>query len=340
MASPRLCRSAALTGFADLARALGLDPLRLAKRAGVPAAALGSPDLRIATDGVGRLLESAARRAGAEDFGLRLAETRRLSNMGAVALIAREQPTLRRALQVMAQYQRLQNEAMSLAVEEAGDIVVLRLRAAGAGPRPLRQAMELSVGVLCRNIRALVGERWRPEFVYFRHATPASLVTHWRLFGVKPLFDQPFDGLVFARAVLNAPVGEVDPEMARQVARYVDQLAAVQRAVIPRERVEELIGLLLPTGTCAINKVAQHLGVDRRTVHRWLSAEGTTFSALVDQARRTLAEAALRDGRRIGDVSLALGYASTSAFSRWYRDTYGCSARSMGARLKRKHRLT
>lgn len=330
MAGPRLCRSAALTGFADLARSLGLDPLRLAARAGVPAAALVSPDLRISTDGVGRMLESAARRAGVEDFGLRLAETRRLSNMGAVALIAREQPTLRRALQVMAQYQRLQNEAMSLAVEETGDIAVLRLRAAGAGPRPSRQAMELSVGVLCRNIRALVGERWRPELVYFTHAAPAALATHRRLFGVKPLFDQPFDGLVVARAMLDAPLAAADPEMARQVARYVDQIATAQRAASPRERVEELIALLLPTGACSIAKAAQHLGVDRRTVHRWLRAQATTFSALVGEARRKLAGPLVKDAsKHLGDVALALGFSSTSAFSRWYRMQYGRTAQSV-----------
>ena len=91
-----MSRSAGLTGFADLARTLGLDPLRLAAAVGLPAAALSSSDLKIPSGSIGRLLERAAQMAGVDNLGLRLAEKRRLSNMGPVGLIVREQPTLRR----------------------------------------------------------------------------------------------------------------------------------------------------------------------------------------------------------------------------------------------------
>jgi AraC-like DNA-binding protein len=332
MGQTRLCRSAALTGYADLARSLGLDPLRLAAAAGVPAAALTSPDLKIPSVAVGRMLEAAAKRAGAADFGLRLAETRRLSNMGALALIAREQPTLRKALQVMAQYQWLQNEAVCLTIEEAGDAAVLKVSAGKAGRGTPHQAIELSVGVLARNVRALVGERWRPELVYFQHAAPASLVTHRRVFGVKPLFDQSFDGLAFARETLDAPLTRADPEMARQIARYIEQIAAAGQAKSARDRVEELIALLLPTGTCSIKKAAQHLGVDRRTVHRRLAAQATTFSALVDDTRRRLATPLLTERNRpVQEVARSLGFSSTSAFSRWFRQRHARTARSLKA---------
>ena len=39
---------------------------------------------------------------------------------------------------------------------------------------------------------------------------------------------------------------------------------------------------MLPLGRCSVEKVAQHLGVDRRTVHRHLARRGETFSSLVD----------------------------------------------------------
>ena len=112
---------------------------------------------------MGRLLELAAERARVDDFGLRLAETRKLSNMGPVALVAREQPTLRRALEVMGQYQWMQSEALSLVIDEVGDVAVISLHLARRRPETARQATELSVGVLCRNVRALMGENWTPE---------------------------------------------------------------------------------------------------------------------------------------------------------------------------------
>ena len=324
-----MSRSAGLTGFADLARTLGLDPLRLAAAVGLPAAALSSSDLKIPSGSIGRLLERAAQMAGVDNFGLRLAEKRRLSNMGPVGLIVREQPTLRKALEVMVQYQWMQNEALSVTIEEADDIAVLQLRFRGLGARLARQATELCIGVLCRNIRAVVGETWRPQAVLFRHGPPANDAAHRRVFGVTPQFSQDLDGLVLLNAQLDAPTAASDPAMAREVERYIDLLAHGRKRSVS-DRVEELIVLLLPTGACTAQRVARHLGVDRRTLHRWLSEEGVYFSDILDQKRRELVLFHLGEARRtmaaIGDLA---GFASPSSFSHWCRRVLGRSPRDL-----------
>jgi ParB-like chromosome segregation protein Spo0J len=87
-----LVRSAALTGYAALARDFGLTPEALAAIVGLPSEALTNPDLRIPAGRVGRLLELSAVVAGADDFGLRLAETRQPSNLGMLALVVSVHP--------------------------------------------------------------------------------------------------------------------------------------------------------------------------------------------------------------------------------------------------------
>jgi transcriptional regulator GlxA family with amidase domain len=73
--------------------------------------------------------------------------------------------------------------------------------------------------------------------------------------------------------------------------------------------------------------VAQHLGVDRRTVHRKLLAEGTSFSALLAAERRALASRYVEGtDRPLTEVATLLGFAAPSAFSRWYRASYGRGA--------------
>ena len=325
-------RSAGLTGFADLARTLGLDPYRLAAAEQVPVSTLASPDLKIPAANVGRLLERAARTAGLDDFGLRLAEKRRLSNMGPVGLIAREQPTLRKALEVMVQYQWMQSEALSLTIDEADDIAVLHLRIRGLGARLARQATELCIGVLCTNIRAIVGGTWRPQAVLFRHGPPASDATHRRVFGLTPQFNQDLDGLALLNAQLDAPTTASDPAMAREVERYIDLLAHGHRRSVA-DRVEELIVLLLPTGGCTAQRVSRHLGVDRRTLHRWLAEEGLSFSGLLDEKRRELVLFHLGDARRsLAAISDLAGFASPSSFSHWSRRVLGRSPRSFRPR--------
>ena len=96
----------------------------------------------------------------------------------------------------------------------------------------------------------------------------------------------------------------------------------------------EYIAVLLPRGHCRADTVAQHLGVDRRTVTRHLAAEGTSFRALVDGVRSELLARYLGDGARaLSQVSDLLGFAAPSAFSRWHRARFGVAASSrMGAR--------
>src|SRR4030095_11680656 len=62
------------------------------------------------------------------------------------------------------------------------------------------------------------------------------------------------------------------------------------------DRVREFVVLLLPRGDCRVEVIAQHLGVDRRTLARHLAVEGTTFSELVDGLRRDLLARYLQGG--------------------------------------------
>ena len=77
-----LTRSASLTDYEPVARSVGLDPFRMLRMAKLPAGVLDDPNLLISVDSVGWLLEESARLSGQEAFGLLLAETRSLGNLG------------------------------------------------------------------------------------------------------------------------------------------------------------------------------------------------------------------------------------------------------------------
>lgn len=323
-----LIRSASLTGFRDLCAGLKVDPSRLAAAAGVPAGALTDADLKVDSGRVGKLLDLAALKSGSEDFGLRLAETRRLSNLGPVGLIAREQPSLRKALAVMSQYLWLHNEAMSFALQEHDTLVVARIDfPAGRSGGASRQAVELAIGVLCGAMRALLGPRWRPEAVHFRHAAPSRATSHRRVLGVTPRFLQDIDGILFLRKALDTAHAGADPAMAQQVERLFGTLEG-SRSATARQRASDLIALLLPTGGCSADRVAAHLGMDRRTLHRRLAADGVSFRTLLDDQRASLAGSLLRGGRSCTAVAELTGFASPSAFSHWFRRRFGDTPQS------------
>ena len=90
--------------------------------------------------------------------------------------------------------------------------------------------------------------------------------------------------------------------------------------------------LLLPRGHCRVETVAQHLGIDRRTVSRHLGAEGTTFRELVERVRGDLSSRYLKEGSRpLAEISTLLGFSAPSAFSRWHRQQFGTPPRQAKA---------
>src|SRR6516165_5459690 len=115
---PRLVRAAVLNDYVDVARSVGLDPYRMIAAHGLPPGCLRDPELRIPMTAVARLFEDSAARSGRSDFALKLAERRSLSNVGALALLVREQPTMRKALEALADYMHLHSDGLRLTIDE------------------------------------------------------------------------------------------------------------------------------------------------------------------------------------------------------------------------------
>lgn len=320
-----LVRSAALTHFPELAAACGLDARALVASVVLPPRCLVDPDLKVPAKQVGRLLERAAMLAQEPAFGLRLAESRRLSNLGPLALLVRDAPTLRDALETLMHHIHVHNEAVAVQVEAHGGLVVIRVEMTAPGSGSLHQATELVIGVACRLLQVLLGAQWQPRLVCFTHAAPPNLATHHRVLGPAVEFGHEFNGIVCNAADLDAPNPGADLVMARYSRRLLQPTLA--RGASASDRVRQLVVLLLPRGLCRVEVVAQHLGIDRRTVHRQLDAEATSFSAIVETVRRELAQRYVEGtARPLLDIAGLLGFASASAFSRWYRGSFGATA--------------
>ena len=323
-----LIRSAVLTSFADLAAACGLDARALLVDAGLPQRCLDEPDLKVPARAVAHLLELAAQRGHEPAFGLRLAESRRLSNLGPLGLLVRDEPTLRDALEALMRHIHAHNEAMSIGVEQQSNLVIVSLQPTTEGGASLRQSTELGVGVTFRVLQIFMGAGWEPRLVCFTHPKPGSLGVHRRLFGRAVEFGHQFNGIVCNAADLDVPNPGADAVMVRYSKRLLEQTLDASSRM--SDRVHQLAVVLLPRGLCRVEVVAQHLGIDRRTVARRLAEEQTSFSALVNDLRRDLFARYLKDGARsLTDVSALLGFSAPSAFSRWHRQQFGTAARQL-----------
>ncbi|SPK70051.1 AraC family transcriptional regulator (plasmid) [Cupriavidus taiwanensis] len=327
---PYLLRSGCLANYAEVARSAGLNPHQLLANASLSRYALLDTDIRIPVEAVSQLLEASAAASGQIDFGLRMAESRQLADLGPLALAMREAPSLRMALDSMERYLRLHNEALSLHIDRSsGGLVTVRAEMLRAGDGGLRQSMELVVGAIHRALHCLLGRlhgvRLVPHRVYFTHAAPANPATHTRLFGTKPSFNQEFDGIMYRAEDLEVPLKTYDPSRVSEARRHLDSMLA-ERAESVTDNVRRLVACLLPQGKCSADEVARQLGIDRRTVHRKLRLSGRSYLAILQEVRTDLAMRYIANVERpLSEIAGLLGFTSLCVFSRWFAMRFGCS---------------
>jgi AraC-like DNA-binding protein len=321
---PRLVRSTVLNDYVEVAQSVGLNSYRMIATHGMPSGCLRDPELRIPMTAVARLLEDSAARSGRPDFALKLADRRSLSN--ALALLVREQPTIRKALEALADYMHLHSDWLRLTIDEHDEgAAIIALAVDSESPVPIRQGVGLALGFIHISLQQLLGRSWRPQAVWFTRRPPARKDAHRRFFGTNVEFGQDCNAIVCLAGDVDAPVPTSDPAMADHARRYLDLLTPRANTTM-RDNARECVQAFLPSGLCSADRVAKHLGVDRRTLHRHLARGGETFLTPIDSVRSELAIRYI-DNREhsLSSVAELLGFSALSAFSRWFRSRFGCS---------------
>jgi AraC-like DNA-binding protein len=326
--SHTLVRAACLANFTDVAQAAGVNPVRLLLDAEIDPSVLQEPDLLLPTSRVRQLLEAAAVRSGIDSFGLRMAQSRQFSNFGPVGMLVRDQPTLRESIKTLIRYQAQMNGALAIMMEEQGDLVILREELIAQRGEPIRQSIELAVGVLFVTVCKILGSNWRPQRVCFSHSRPKKSAEYTQFFGSPVEFDHDFNGIVCQAIDLDGANSKADPLMTRYAYRLLDVLpdASIAAETTDIDNVRRSILLLLPSGRCTITQVSSHLGLVSRTVQRKLSLKGLNFSGLVNEVRIELVQRYIMQGNRpFTEIAMLLGFSALSGFSRWYQTQFNCS---------------
>lgn len=329
----RTVRAGTLSRYVDVAAQVGLDPFALLKRVGIDAQSLRDPDMRIAARNVAELLELSAEQSGCADFSLRLAQGRKLSDLGVVTLSVLNQPTLRGVLAVMIRYRNLLNPALALHMDEIADVVDIKERLVIDLDGPLVQSHLLAVAVLFLLCRNILGSAWRPVTVHFVHARPANMTLYRAFFATHLEFGSEFYGITCLAVDLDRPNLTADSGLARYANQLLETLHDPGQQSISFE-VRKSVYMLLPLGRCSIARVAGSLGMNTRTLQRRLAEQGEEFSDVVNSVRRELAERYLSNrSHSMTQIAEMLGYAQLSSYTRWFAGEFGISPLAWRQRL-------
>lgn len=302
----------------------GADPRQLCERAGVTPAMLAAPDDMVDGRIAGELWAAACKATGEPDLGLHLGSAAHLSSLGLVAPVLLHCPNLRRALGKFADYSRLLSSAFAIEVVDVDPrrsaIQFVQITNDSYIARAPRQPMECIATATCTGLGQLLARPLKVLEVQFRHPAPARTKAHTAVFQAPVRFECEVDQLLVEPAELERPVVLADPAMLAQHEAKARALLAERGGDGTVARVRQVLAALLRGDLPSIEDVAERLATSPRSLQRALADEGASFRELLDDVRRDLAIAHLRDPAiGVAQIALLLGFSEPSAFHRSFK---------------------
>ena len=294
-------------------------------RHGIRETALGDPSFSVSFDVFRALLLDAIVVTREPAFGLFVGQRLQANVHGALGFAALTSPSIREALEVIERFVALRFPILKVSTEARSGGVRVRLHAGhllGEVGRPIVEAVVMAI----KNVLDTISTgACRIDRIDLAFDDPGYVALARDLFGCDVRYGKKASGFDLDADALAAPLRMADP------AAFRDAAFALQRALDRSgdtslaDRVRRLF-FDQPNGFPSLDVTARVLHLSPRTLHRRLLLEGTSFRALLEEARRSLAlEYLSADRLSIEQIAFALGYTDLAnfrrAFRRWQRTT-------------------
>ena len=325
--------------FAALPRVLsifaasrGVDVMPLLEPLGIDRATLEDRDARVPYRSLFVVWEELLRRFPDEPLGLEYARQITLEQLGVIGLFIMHSPTVRVALERSRKFQSLLDPKISYDMRPLDQERLLVTLAHEPRVVAMREPLEMMLGTMCLSVRRqLSPQDYRPIEVRIAHERRHDRALYEEVFGAPVVFDAPEYGVVIPTARLDAPLELATPEVSGYLEQQLRQYIGAPEdegggAEGWAEQVARHLREGLTDGEVDQHRVARELGLSTRSMQRHLRAEGTSFSAILEEVRRRRALELLRGTEyAVYEVAYALGYTEPStfyrAFKRWTDDT-------------------
>ena len=310
-----------LRAFVDAFGRLGFDVDDLLAAAGLKSSDLEDPDGQVPCAATGALICRAQERRRLPNLALRLAAETPLGAFPLLDFLVVSSETVGEGYEQLARYLALVGNPTALEISAREDPI--RVVASSPGV-PFAVEYVLSLAVL--HMRKETDGRLKVTSVEFAHK-PDDAQDFERVLRCPVHAQAGWSGLLLPAASWRLPMRRRDAALREMLERQAKE--AVARAKKGSGAAFE-VGRLLVTRVAGrdtrLQVVARQLGTTARTLQRKLAAEGASYHALLEEARRRAAEGYLAERTlSVGEIGYLLGYSEPAAFHRafrrWHRTT-------------------
>ena len=322
-----LIRSGAIEGFEHLVTQRGQNPTALLQQNGLSSAQLRDPNTYLSYTRLADLLDSSATVCSDPLFGLHLAAGQSVLVLGEIGLSIRQQPTLADALSYSRQHINLHAYGVQVQQVSRGDMLELKMTFDFSNATGLAQLMQLSAAQAFNLVSQMTGSTGSALKLHLPQSIPAQTATEPEPYRNHIEYDSNFGGISFPLNWLSRK-----PHFDEQLLRdHFQQRIRLLEDIYPgnlRAQVCHIIGNLLPSGECSIDRVAAAMNLHPRVLQKKLQKDTTSFRELLQKTRMDIAMRNLQHGQlSITDLALNLGYADVAIFSRNFKRWTGRSPR-------------
>jgi len=291
----------------------------LLARAGIAAHELGAE--RWPIDHITRLWCAAARCTQDASFGLKVGAGAGPASFNVVSFLLQSAPTLREAFPLLQQCQSLISDGGRFQTIAGADSCWVVYHPSQGELAFSPHQIEAVLAAVVVFTRWITGTSLRPLAVQFSQARLGPLATYREVFRCPVSFEQAFSGVLISNALLDAPLPQADAQLAQVLHEHArERLAALSARTELGQALRTWVAAQLQTHLPTRAQAARVLGLTERTLARRLQAQGSSFSAVLDEARREVALQALAHTQRpLAEIGQALGYAEPSVFNRAVR---------------------
>ncbi len=327
----------------ETAQALGLDLAALAQSCDWPALSqqpLQMPEA-LPVDRYIRFLHEAARQLGHRRFGLEVGRRMQLSTFASYGLVLCACPDVRSALVQTQRFEGLAHDLGRSELTVEGETAVYRWHSPWLDRPGADQLVESVMMGIYSFGHWLVGRQLPLSRLRFAHAAPDAGAAAWygELLGVPVEFGAALTEARFPAALLDLPLANADASMFPALAQAAEaRLSARLRETQEPALVQALrqdIAAQLMQGRATLALLAERHQLSARSLQRRLAANGHSFSQLLDEVRRELAQRYLRQPElSLTDVAFLLGFSEQSNFNHAFKLWFGDSPAAWRARQR------
>ncbi|WP_312935879.1 AraC family transcriptional regulator [Pseudomonas sp.] len=322
-------------------RERGQDPQPLLQRYGLDTARLGQAEARLSIPRYMHLGHAAVTLCGDPALGLSMGRHSRLAQAGLAGVTAAQAPTVGAAAQALLRFEPLyaSNYRGRSSFEEDPHGAWLRFYSISPYNAYNRFVVDSLLSGWLTQLSSVGGQVLVAERLQLEFAAPAEAERYQALCSQAVQFGAEHNQLRLNRAALDQANPQHCPSTWQHLLQLCEaQLQQLTRVRSLRERITHLLGPQLSSGRePSLEDVAQRINLPSWTLRRQLAEEGTGFRELLNDTRRDLAEAYIRDtALSFGEVAYLLGFASAAAFQRAFKRWTGLTP---GAYRRQQRRL-